>query len=46
MSTKLMISMLRQANTGSDLLSILDTLVTEDVTETDINQPTLEPIEF
>lgn len=46
MSTKLMISMLKQANNGNDLLSILDTLVTEDITETDMNQPTLEPIEF
>lgn len=45
MSTNLMISMLKQATNGNDLLAILDTLTTEDVA-VESNQPTLETIEF
>lgn len=45
MTTSLMISMLDRANTGNDLLSILDTL-TEDVSVENDTQPTLEAIEF
>jgi hypothetical protein len=40
-----MISMLKQATNGNDLLTILDTL-TEDVSVESDTNPTLETIEF
>ena len=43
MSKSMMLSLLRQGNTGDEILQILDTL-TED--QIDISEPTLEPIEF
>jgi hypothetical protein len=47
MSKQVMISMLRQGNTGSEILSILDVIASDgiDTTQTDI-MPTLEEIEF
>jgi hypothetical protein len=45
MTNSLMISMLRQASTGADLLAILDTLTENVSVESDI-QPTLETIDF
>jgi hypothetical protein len=42
MSTKLMITLLDQANTGAEMLQILDTFTNQDSD----NQPTMETIEF
>jgi len=41
MSKKVLISMLKQGETGSDILAILDA-----ITESDDTQPTLEEIAF
>jgi hypothetical protein len=53
MSKQVMISMLRQGNTGSEILSILDVIASDtisDSTDTDsvsgFATPTLEEIEF
>ena len=46
MSKSMMISMLRQGNTGTEILSILDALTSENVSEVADNEPTLNPIEF
>jgi hypothetical protein len=54
MSASLMISALRQGNTGSDILRILDALVSDDKSTTDAtvcqvtykNSPTLDVIDF
>lgn len=43
MSKNVLISMLKQGNTGSEILSILDAITSETETE---NQPTLEEIDF
>lgn len=46
MTTSVMISMLRQAQNGEQMLTILDSLV-NDTVENEMNiQPTLEEIEF
>ena len=51
MSKQVLISMLRQGNTGSEILSILDVIASDtisdgnDSTQID-NMPTLEEIEF
>jgi hypothetical protein len=42
MSKSVMLSLLGRANTGDELLSILDTLVSDE----GINEPTADPIEF
>ncbi len=41
-----MLSMLAQGNTGTEILSILDALTSDDVSEGDDNQPTLNTIDF
>ena len=46
MSKTVMLSMLAQGNTGTEILSILDALTAENVSEGDDNQGTLNPIEF
>ena len=46
MSKSVMLSMLAQGNTGTEILSILDALATDEATSTDDNGPTLNPIEF
>ena len=46
MSKSMMISMLRQGNTGTEILSILDALTDDNVSEVADNEPTLNPIEF
>ena len=46
MSKSMMLSMLRQGNTGTEILSILDALTSENVAEVADNEPTLNPIEF
>jgi hypothetical protein len=42
MSTQVMISMLAQGNTGSEILQILDTLISDE----SVNEPTADSIEF
>ena len=42
MSKSVMLSLLGRANTGDELLSILDTLDSDE----GINEPTTDPIEF
>ena len=46
MSKQVMISMLAQGNTGSEILSILDTLTSDNVSEEMYNEPTADVIEF
>jgi hypothetical protein len=46
MSKQVMISMLKQGNTGAEILSILDALTSDNVSEVSDNEPTLNPIEF
>lgn len=52
MSKQVMISMLRQGNTASEILSILDSITSDNVTaDSDtnsvvVNEPTLHEIEF
>jgi len=50
MSKQVMINMLRQGNTGSEILSILDTLTSDTVSTSEMtsegNVPTLEYIDF
>jgi hypothetical protein len=44
MSKQVLISLLAQGNNGNEILSILDTLVADNVSEQNI--PTLEELEF
>jgi uncharacterized protein (DUF433 family) len=46
MSKTVMLSMLAQGNTGDEILSILDTLTADNVTEGYGNEPTADVIEF
>ena len=46
MSKQVLISLLAQGNTGNEILSILDTLAADNVSEQSDNQPTLNEIEF
>ena len=46
MSKSVMLSMLAQGNTGDEILSILDALTSDNVSEESDNGPTLNPIEF
>jgi hypothetical protein len=50
MSKQVMINMLRQGNTGAEILSILDTLTSDTVSTSEMtsegNVPTLEYIDF
>jgi len=46
MSKQVMISLLAQGNTGSEILSILDTLTSDNVSEEMYNEPTADVIEF
>jgi hypothetical protein len=46
MSKQVMISMLKRGNTGDEILSILDALTADNVSEVADNEPTLNPIEF
>ena len=45
MSKQLMISMLRQGNSGEEILNILNTFTEESVTE-EYKEPTINPIDF
>ena len=47
MSKEVLISMLRQGNTGTEILSILDAITSDAVSEEqEGNMPTLDVIEF
>ena len=46
MSKSVMLSMLAQGNTGTEILSILDALATDNVSEAGYNEPTVDMIEF
>ncbi len=46
MSKQVLISLLAQGNTGNEILSILDTLAADNVSEQSDNGPTLNEIEF
>lgn len=46
MSKTAMLSLLAQGNTGTEILSILDTLTADNVAEEGDNGPTLNVIEF
>jgi hypothetical protein len=46
MSKSVMLSLLAQGNTGSEILSILDTLTADNVAEGYDNEPTADVIEF
>ena len=46
MSKNVMLSLLAQGNTGSEILSILDTLTAENVSADDDTQGTLNVIDF
>jgi hypothetical protein len=46
MSKQVMISMLMQGNTGAEILSILDTLTSENVSENYNTEPTADVIDF
>jgi hypothetical protein len=46
MSKTVMLSLLAQGNTGTEILSILDTLMSDESAEVSISEPTADPIEF
>jgi len=46
MSKSIALSLLAQGNNGNEILSILDALVSDNVSEQSDNQPTLNEIEF
>ncbi len=46
MSKSIALSLLAQGNNGNEILSILDALASENVSEVDVNEPTLNEIEF
>jgi hypothetical protein len=46
MTRSIALSLLAQGNTGSEILSILDTLMRDESAEVSNNEPTADPIEF
>jgi hypothetical protein len=46
MSKTVMLSLLAQGNTGTEILSILDTLMSDESAEVSNNEPTADPIDF
>jgi hypothetical protein len=46
MSKSVLISLLAQGNTGTEILSILDAIVAENVSGDAYNEPTADVIEF
>jgi len=46
MSKSIALSLLAQGNTGSEILSILDALVADNVSEQRDNEPTLNEVQF
>ena len=41
-----MLTLLAQGNTGSEIMSILDALVADNIEQTDDNAPTLNEVQF
>jgi hypothetical protein len=46
MSNSVLFSLLAQGNTGNEILSILDAIVSENVEQSDDNGPTLNEVQF
>jgi hypothetical protein len=46
MTRSIALSLLAQGNTGSEILSILDTLMSDESAEVSNNEPTADSIEF
>jgi hypothetical protein len=46
MSKSIALSLLAQGNTGSEILSILDALAADNVSEQSDNEPTLNEVQF
>jgi len=46
MSKTVMLTLLNQGNTGDEILSILDAIMSEQSAEVSNNEPTADPIEF
>lgn len=46
MPTKVLLSMLRQGETGEEILSILDAIVSDSMDCSTMNEPTMDEIEF
>jgi len=46
MPTKVLVSMLRQGETGDEILSILDAITSDSMDCSPMNDPTLDEIEF
>jgi len=46
MTRSIALSLLRQGNTGDELLSILDTLMSDESAQVSNNEPTADSIEF
>ncbi len=46
MSKSVMLSLLAQGNTGTEILQILDTLAADEAVSTDDNGPTLNEVQF
>ena len=46
MTRSIALSILAQGNTGDEILSILDTLMSDQSAEVSISEPTADPIEF
>jgi len=46
MPTKVLVSMLRQGETGEEILSILDAIASDSVDCSAMNEPTMDEIEF
>ena len=46
MSKQILISMLRQGNTGTEILSILNAITSDSIDEVANNEPTADMIEF
>jgi len=46
MTKTVALGMLRTANNGTEILSILDTLTSDNIVEDTVNEPTADTIEF
>ena len=46
MTRSIALSLLAQGNTGDEILSILDVIMSEESAEVSISEPTADPIEF
>jgi hypothetical protein len=46
MTRSIALSLLAQGNTGNEILSILDVITSENVSEVDVNEPTADEVSF